>query len=409
VLELLVAELRFRTARTLSAASGVALGVALFVALSAFSAGFREAAKRPLSGLGADILLTRPAGNEPGSAALQTTRGPRLPFGLSVFAAGDVDTVKRVGNVGLAAGALLLWDFGAQTYQTVLGVDAGETAIGPGRVGGGVGAGRFLDAGETEAAVVDRHYAAFFSIKPGDTVHVGTAAFKVVGIVEAREDAQAAAANLYISLADAQSLVGVAPGVINQIYVRVAQASSVDGVLRDTQDALGEISAITEQSIIQVMGGIARISDRFGNVASLVALLGGLLLTGLALAASVSERRREIGLSKAVGWTTAQVTRHFLAEGLVVSALGAVAGLGLGWLMTFALHLVPVDTALLSPSTPSNLSYVPQDPASTTLPAHVTLASLVLALGMAIAGGLLASWLTARRAAATRPGETLRG
>jgi putative ABC transport system permease protein len=200
----------------------------------------------------------------------------------------------------------------------------------------------------------------------------------------------------------------MAPGVINQIYVRVAQASSADGVLRETQNALGEISAITEQSIIQVMGGIARVSNRFGNVASLVALLGGLMLTGLTLAASVSERRREIGLSKAVGWTTAQVTRYFLAEGLMVSVLGTVAGLGLGWLMTLPLSLVPIDTLLLNPSAPSNLSYVPQDPANTTLPAHVTLASLALALGMAIVGGMLASWLTARGAAATKPAESLR-
>ena len=123
--ELLVAELRFRTARTLTAALGVALGVALFLVLSAFAAGFREAAKRPLSGLGADILVTGPAGREQSPAALQTTRGPRLPFGLSTFAAGDVDTVKRIGSVGSAAGALLLWDFGVQTYPDRLGSRCG--------------------------------------------------------------------------------------------------------------------------------------------------------------------------------------------------------------------------------------------------------------------------------------------
>ena len=406
--ELLVSELRFRTGRTLTAALGVALGVALFLALSAFGAGFQEAARRPLSGLGADMLLTRLAGQEQSSAALQTTRGPRLPFGLSTFTLGDVDTVKGISGVGSAVGALLLWDFGAQTYQTVLGVDASQTAVGPGRVKGNVVAGRFLDAGETAAAVVDKHYAAFFGIKPGDTVKIGGIPFRVVGIIEAREDVQAAAANFYIPLAEAQSLVGVSSGVINQIYVRVTQASSVDGVVRKSQDVLGEISAITEQSIIQVMGGIARISSRFGNVASLVALLGGLLLTGPALASSAAERRSEIGLSKAVGWTTAQVTRYFLAEGFTVSVLGALVGLVLGWLLTFGLSFVPIDLSLLSASTPSNLSYRPPGPVSTTLPAHLTLLSLVLALSTAVVGGALASWLTARRAAALKPAEALR-
>ena len=226
--------------------------------------------------------------------------------------------------------------------------------------------------------------------------------------MEAREDVQAAAANFYVPLADAQSLVGTRSGVINQIYVRVAQASAVDGVVRAAADSLGDISAITEQSIIQVMGGIAMISDRFGNVASLVALLGGLLLTGLGLASSASERRREIGLSKAVGWTAAQVARYFLAEGLMVSVLGALAGLVFGWLLTLGLSFVPVDLSLLSVSTPTNLSYRPPGPASTTLPAHLTLDSLFLALGTAVGGGAVASWLTARRAATLKPAEAMR-
>jgi putative ABC transport system permease protein len=406
--ELLAAEIRFRAGRSVTTALGVALGVALFLALSAFAAGFREAARQPLAGLGADILLTRPAGQEQSSAALQTTRGPRLPFGLSTFSSGDVYSVKRIGGVGSDVGALLLWDFGPQTYQTVLGIDANQTLIGPGRVKGSVVAGRFLEAGETAVTVVDRHYAAFFAVKPGDTVHIGATVFRVVGIVEAREDVQAAAANFYIPLADAQSLVGAGPGVINQIYVRVDEASAVDHVVRELQDELGNISAITEQSIIQVMGGIARVSDRFGNVASLVALLGGLLLTGLALASSALERRREIGLSKAVGWTTGEVTRYFLAEGLVVSVLGAVAGLFLGWVLTFGLSLVPVDLSPLNASAPSNLSYRPTGPESATLRAHLTLTSILEALVTAGGGGALASWVTARRAAALKPAEAMR-
>jgi putative ABC transport system permease protein len=406
--ELLFAELRRRTGRTATAAMGAALGVALFLALSAFAAGFREAARRPLSGLGADILLTRPAGQEQSSAALQTTRGPRMPFGLASFTLGDVAAVNSVGGVGAAAGALLLWDFGAETYQTVLGVDTDRNMIGPGRVKDNIVAGRFLNPGETGSALVDRHYAAFFSLKPGAGVPIGGKPFTVVGIVDAREDVQAAASNFYISLADAQSLAAVGPGSINQIYVRVTEASAVDEVVRRIHDSLGEISAITEQSIIQVMGGIARVSDRFGMVSSLIALFGGLLLTGLSLSSSTSERRREIGLAKAVGWTKAQVTRYFLAEGFTVSLLGALAGLILGWLLILCLSLVPVDLSFMSTSMPSNLSYRPPGPANSTLPAHVTLFSTLPALGTAILGGAFAGRLTARRAAAIKPAEALR-
>ena len=207
--------------------------------------------------------------------------------------------------------ALLLWDFGATSYQTVLGVDVNQPTIGPARASQWVVAGRFLQLNDTRMAVVDKHYAAFFGLKPDDEVKIGGEPFQIVGIVEAQEGGQAAAANFYIPLADAQMLSHLKTDAINQIYVRVAQASTVDEVVRQSRATLGEVSATTEQSIVQVMGGIALVSQRFAGVSSVVALLGGLALTGLALYASVSERRREIGVMKAVGWMASEVQRYF--------------------------------------------------------------------------------------------------
>ena len=402
----LFAELRHRAGRALAAVLGVALGVALFIALTAAGAGFREAARQPLAGVDADILLTRLGGETIASA--QATRGARLPFGLSTFALEEVKAVEQLEGVESAAGALLVWDFGPMTYQTALGVDVNQTAIGPGRARDWVVAGRFLTSGETGAVAVDKHFAAFYSLRPGDTVTIGGKPFRVAGIVEAREGSQAAAANYYISLADAQALAGHGPEVVNQIYVRVAQASAVEDVVQKSRAALGEVSAMTEQSIVQVMGGIARVSDRFTGVASLAALLGGLALTWLALSASVAERTREIGVMKAVGWTAGQVARYFVAEGLAVSVIGALAGLGLGWLTTLALRLIPIDLGSLNANAPSDLALNSAAAAVLSLPARLTLGPVVFALSVTVVVGALASWLVARRAAALKPAEALR-
>jgi putative ABC transport system permease protein len=270
-------------------------------------------------------------------------------------------------------------------------------------------AGRFLESGESGVAIVDRHFAAFYSLKPGDDVTIGGKSFRVVGVVEAREGNQAAAANFYLALADAQALAGLGLEAVNQIYVRAAQASAVDDAARLSRAALGEVSVITEDSIVQVMGGIARVSDRFAGVAGLAALLGGLALTGLALSSGVSERTREIGVMKAVGWTAGQVARYFLMEGMAVSVTGALAGLGLGWLATLALSLVPIDLGALSTNAPSDLALGPAaTPTPLTLPAQMTVGPAALALSLAVIGGSLASWLVARRAAALMPAEALR-
>jgi ABC-type lipoprotein release transport system permease subunit len=276
----LFAELHHRAGRTAAAALGVALGVALFIALTAASAGFEEAARQPLAGVNADILLTRPAAGAETAASAQTTRGARLPFGQSTFNLDDVRETQRIDGVESAAGALLVWDFGPTAYQTVLGVDVRQTAIGPGRARDWVVDGRFLEDGEIGAVVADRHFAAFYSLKPGDAVTIGGKPFHVVGIAEAREGSQAAAANFYVSLIDAQALARLGPDTVNQIYVRVAQASAVDEVVQRARAVLGDISALTEQSIVQVMGGIARVSERFAGIVSIATLLGGLALTG---------------------------------------------------------------------------------------------------------------------------------
>ncbi len=402
-------ELRRRAWRTVSTASGVALGVALYIALSSAGAGFQEAARRPLAGVGADILFTRPSAGTETAAAAQTTRGVRVPFGVSMLSLNDMGAVERIKGVDGVGGALLLWDFGATNYQTVLGVDVNQPAIGPAKAREWVVAGRFLQPGDAHRAVVDKHYAAFFSLKPGAPVTIGGEPFQVVGVVEAQEGSQAAAANFYIPLADAQALAHLNPESINQIYVRVAQASSVDAVVQQSRAALGDVNATTEQSIVQVMGSIALVSQRFAGIASLVSLLAGLCLTGLALSASVAERRLEIGVMKAVGWTAAEVQRYFVVEGLALSLLGALAGIALGGLAILALGLIPIDLTALNLNTPLGLAAAPAAPATLTLPAQMTLMPIVLALGAAVLGGGIASWLIAKRAANLKPADALRG
>ncbi len=392
----------------MATALGVAIGVALFVTLTAAGEGFREAARRPLAGVGADILLTRPVSGGEAEAAAQRTRGVRLPFGTSILPGEALAQVRRVSGVSDAVGALLIWDFGAASYVTVLGVDLSQATTGPGRARDWVVAGRFLQADDARAVVADRHYAAFFRLRPGAEARIGGEPFHVVGIVEVREGSQIAAANLYVPLAAAQTLARMSPGAINQIYVRVAQASMVDAVVRQIRTELGDVNATTEQSIVQVMGGIAEVSTRFTALASLVALLGGLLLTGLALASTVAERRREIGVMKAVGWTAADVRRSFVVEGLASAVLGAVVGITLGGVATLALSWIPIRLDGSNSSTPQGLSVAAGVGTTLTLPARITLGPILLALGVAIGGGVVASWLAARRAAAMAPAEALR-
>jgi putative ABC transport system permease protein len=380
------------------------------VALTALGGGYRQAARAPLQGVAADLVISRPAGQPEAAAQAQRTRGVRLPFGLAPISTAEVATVTEIDGVAATASALEVWDFGPTRYQTVLGLDLTRGDIGPGRaVSEGLIAGRALRPGERGVAVADRHFAAFFGLRPGAAVMIGGQPFTVVGVAEQPGVSQGAAPNFYIPIADAQALAGLAPDQVDQVYVRVTHAGETDVVVASIARTLGPVSAITESSLLQVMGGIGQVSARFAAVASLVGLIGGMALSWLALSGLVAERSREIGVMKAVGWRSADVARVFLAEAVVLSItgglLGLAIGLGGGWLLG---HLpLPTVTALGAATLPGLSAGAPAE-STITVPVQVSPWTLALALGASVAGGALAAGGSAYRAAALKPTQALR-
>ncbi|MBL8220786.1 MAG: FtsX-like permease family protein [Bryobacterales bacterium] len=119
-------------------------------------------------------------------------------------------------------------------------------------------------------------------------------------------------------------------------------------------------------------------------VAAAMALTMGIIGIYGVIAYSVSRRRRDIGIRIALGSSIAGVTRIFLREGLMVSAVGAVIGLigalaAARWMESLLYGITPADP----------LTYA-------------------LVFAALIAAATLASWLPARRAATVDPIETLR-
>ena len=113
----------------------------------------------------------------------------------------------------------------------------------------------------------------------------------------------------------------------------------------------------------------------------------------------LSERRREVGILKAVGWQTDEVLLRGATESLALALMGACTSLLLAWawLRVFngwgvaGLFLAGVDAAPDAP-VPFRLAPVP------------TLLALVLALTVVLTGTLYSAW----RAATAAPREAMR-
>lgn len=132
---------------------------------------------------------------------------------------------------------------------------------------------------------------------------------------------------------------------------------------------------------------VANVRSTLGTVLSGVAviatLIGGVVIMSLMLIA-VSERRREIGMRRAIGATRRDVLMQFLLEAALVSALGGVAGLALG---VFAAYVVASQQSLLPALVWSMIA-----------------GSLVLSVIVGLVFGLQPAW----RAAQVDPIEALR-
>jgi putative ABC transport system permease protein len=340
-------------------------------------------------------------------AAAQRTRGPRLPFGSTPFFPDEVNSIKAAEGISRIATALEIWDFGANQYQIVLGVNPVQKQVGPGRIlQEGLVSGRVFNLEEQGVTVVDRHYAAIYKLTPGDTVTIGDRDFKVVGIVDQQGGSQAGVANLYIPLSEAQELVDMDAGHVNQIYAHITDASRIEAVVVNLTTQLGQISAMSQESILQVTGGIARISTKFSIVASLVSMAGGMALAWVALAGLITERRREIGVMKALGWRSRDVIHVFLGEILLLGLLGGLLGIALGSGLAAMIGYLPAPVVSINETLPGLAAAVPSE--SSRLSATVTPGTLGAALFIAVSGSLLAGWHSVWQAARLKPMQTLK-
>jgi len=347
----IISQFLHRPGRAIGVIGGIALGAALFVALTSLGAGLRQASQAPLAGVAADFLITRPSVGQAASA--QRTRGPRLPFGSTPFSPDEIESIKSVEGITEVSATLEIWVFGTNQYQVVLGVNPLQNKLGPGLIlHDGLVSGRLFNADEPGVTVVDRHYAALFSLKPGNTVSIGKKDYQVVGIVDQQSGSQAGAANFYISLSEALSMVTLNDGQANQVYARMSDASRRDSVIGDLKHQLGEISVMSQESILQVMGGVLQITTRFSLVASLVGMVGGLGLAWVALHGLITERKREIGVMKAVGWRIRDVIRIFLGEIFVLALLGGLFGIALGWSLSVMIAYLPAPMVSINETLP---------------------------------------------------------
>jgi putative ABC transport system permease protein len=402
-------ELRHHHHRTLVNILGIGIGIALFVSINAVSSAYKEAVSLPFKNLGADIVVQRPEKRSVDSAQTPASmRGIRLPFSNQILPPGDLEKLRSLEGVDSTASSLLLWEFEQRGFRTIMGVDLDQPSLGPVKVKEWLKEGRFpANAGEV---VLEKHYAKFHQTRIGDSFPIGNRPFRVVGLLEIKEGSQIASANIYLSLADAQTLLPGESQGVNIVYLRLKNPSLVHQVKTQISKVVDGLSVTSSDSFLELMGGVSKISDQFSLLASLIALGGAIFLIIKTMLSNLVERSSEIGILKAVGWTERDVQKQLMGEALVQSLLGGIFGLVVGYVLSYLLGFLSIPI-----STPWEINLMPAfakdaDAASQVvrLPVSVSAGLTGISLGLALVAGGLASYFMGRRTARMKPADILR-
>ncbi len=207
---------------------------------------------------------------------------------------------------------------------------------------------------------------------------------------------------------------------MNTVYVRAASADDVAAVASGIEAALDGASVTTAADLAERVSGTLvdakNLAGSLGRALMIVGLLSAFLIASLLTLSSVTKRVRELGTLKALGWSQRLVVRQVTGESLIQGLLGGAVGVVLGLAGALAISAFgPTLEATVSSAAqqgprfgPFGQGAVEHAATDVALDASVSPSIVLLAVGLALLGGLVAGAVGSLRASRLRPADALR-
>jgi putative ABC transport system permease protein len=373
--------LRRRKGRAIFLVVGLMIGVATVVTLLSLTDALGQRAQNELENFGANIIIT-PRSDELALnyGGIQLSSVNLVAREIEQSSLANIDKIPNRRNVATIGPKVL----GAVEVQgqrvMMMGVDpAAEFKLKRwwSIAGRPIEQGNELLVGDT---IVKR-----FNLEMGDTLQVNNQNFTVVGLLAktGSQDDQLLIAPLSVT----QVLLGKQGQVSMVEIAALCHDCPVDDMVNQLQQVLPGTSVQAVQQVVKTrMHALGQFRLFAWGVAVTVVIIGALLVF-VTMMGAISERTREIGIFRAIGYRRRHVLHLVLVEAAVVSALGGVLG-----------YLTGVAATLAA------LPLLEGGEASWQWNPSLAVASVVAA----IAVGLLASLQPALRASRLEPSEALR-
>jgi putative ABC transport system permease protein len=355
--------------------------------------------------------------------------------------------IAQLNHVSAAAAGLLLTDnrivlpktsssqLQPPTSISVDGTDISHPKLGP-LSNASLTKGRTFASQDADknVAVVDANYAAAHKLKVGSAVTVASKKFTIVGVVT--QPQAGSPPEVYIPLQRAQALAtDPATGKamtnhINTVYVTAASAADIGAVQKEIQHLLPQATVTSSSDLASEITGsaasAAKLAGALGRWLAVLVLIAAFAVASLLTMAAVARRVPEFGTLKALGWRSGRIVSQVLGESVGTGIIGGALGVGLGFAGVAIIDkIAPKLSATVPSATGGGLQTQVAGPgggagpvsgagpaashATIAVPmsASVTVGAIVLAVLLAVAGGLLAGSFGGWRAARLRPTAAL--
>ncbi|HUQ17871.1 MAG TPA: ABC transporter permease [Candidatus Saccharimonadales bacterium] len=224
--------------------------------------------------------------------------------------------------------------------------------------------------------------------------------FKVVGLLEAKGSTFGFSRDdqILVPTTTAQRVLTGRTSVVNTIIVKAASSEEMANTTEDVRTVLlarhkiadplaADFTVTNQNDTLAALGSItATFTILLAAIGGISLLVGGIGIMNIMLV-SVNERTREIGIRKAVGARRRDILTQFLIEAIGLTGLGGVLGILLGWGITEVVKRIPQAAGLLVIITPG---------------------TVIVAVGVSVAIGVIFGLYPAMRAARLHPIQALR-
>jgi len=405
---------------------GVFIGVAALIAMVAVGQGANDAVRKQIESLGTNMFVVLPGAT--------TSGGVRGGFGsASTLTVTDAEAIRRE-DPAVAQASYLIRQSGQVQYSdanwttSILAVTANYPPITNWRIQ----AGRALtdeDIADATLVIVlgQTVYHQLFAASDnpvGAMVLVKGVPLRVIGLYEGKGQSamgqdqddvvmipfttgerkilgvaaptqQSAANSTYPTLPNPYGIAPRLTGFVNTIYVQATSPTAVQQAIAQVTETLnrrhrirsGDTADFSVRNLSQIATaaeGSSRImAALLAVVASISLLVGGIGIMNILLV-SVTERTREIGLRMAIGAQRLHVLLQFLAEAVILSVTGGLAGILFGLLVTEAIAYLA------------------------GWPTFISLSAVAVGFLFSAAVGIFFGYYPARKAASLNPIEALR-